>query len=165
MATIKSFEEIKAWQEGRALAVLVYSVVRSGPLAKDFGLRDQIQRAAVSINSNIAEGFERDSNLEFVKFLGYAKGSAGELLSQVITAHDIGYLSDNDFEEINQKVRFIGLLISRLRNSIQVSDVDGLRWKPRSKPHTPKPRTPAPRNLETQKPRNLETQKLRNLET
>ncbi len=144
MAAIKSFEEIKAWQEGRALARLVYAVAKKGVFARDFGFKDQIQRAVVSINSNIAEGFERDSNPEFVKFLGYAKGSAGEVLSQAITAYDIGYLSDDDFDAIAEKARFIGLLISRLRDSIIDSDVPGPRWK-------------KPRASSTSQPRNFPT--------
>jgi len=74
MATIKRFEEIKAWQEARELAKLVYDVVREGKFAKDFGLRDQIQRAAVSVGSNIAEGFARNGNKEFVKFLWMQRG-------------------------------------------------------------------------------------------
>ena len=118
MATIHKFEDIKAWQEGRTLVRAVYAMTGKGQFSRDFGFRDQIQRAAVSICSNIAEGFETDSHAEFIRYLGYAKGSAGEVLSQLINARDIGYVDEAHFEELSQKARFVGMLISRLRNSI-----------------------------------------------
>ena len=129
MATVRRFEELKAWQVGREIAKMIYAVTRAGEFAKDFGLKDQIQRAVVSINSNIAEGFERDSTSEFVKFLGYAKGSAGEVRSQLITAHDIGYLDDRACEELVEQVKFVSALIARLRSSILTKSPAGLRWK------------------------------------
>jgi len=149
MATIRKFTDIKAWQVGRELAKDVYALTRVGLFAKDFGFREQIQRAVVSINSNIAEGYERDSNPEFVKFLGYAKGSAGETLSQLITAHDIGYVNDEAYERVSQKLNLLSVMIARLRSRLISSEHNGLRWK----------------QPETQKHRNLETQKLRNPET
>jgi len=136
MATIRKFTEIKAWQVGRELAKDVYALTRVGLFSKDFGFKDQIQRAVVSINSNIAEGFERDSNPEFVKFLGYAKGSTGETLSQLITAHDIGYVEDEEYERVSQKLTLLSVMIARLRNRLINTDHDGLRWKP---PTTPSP--------------------------
>lgn len=129
MATIKKFTDIQAWQEGRTLAADVYAATRKGPFAKDFGLRDQLCRAVVSINSNIAEGFERDSNSEFVKFLGYAKGSAGEALSQIITAHDIGYLADDDYDLLAKRTEHISAQLARLRSAILSANHKGLRWK------------------------------------
>ena len=115
MATIKDFRELKCWQEARAIAKDVYCVVRRGDCAKDFGLRDQIQRAAVSIGSNIAEGFERDSNLEFIKFLSYAKGSLGEVMSQLYTAFDVGYISADTFENMIARLKSIGGMIASLQ--------------------------------------------------
>ena len=146
MATIRKFTEIKAWQLGRELACDVYAMTKVGAFAKDFGFRDQIQRAVVSINSNIAEGFERDSNPELVKFLGYAKGSAGEVLSQLVTAHDIGYVNDDAYGRLVQKLELVSVMLARLRARILSSEHNGLRWKP---PETSK--------LETQKLRNPET--------
>ncbi len=146
MGSIRKFTDIKAWQEGRSLAIEIYAVTRKAPFAKDFGFRDQIQRAVVSINSNIAEGFERDSNLEFIKFLGYAKGSAGEALSQLITAHDIGYLGNDDFKRISERLAFVSVLITKLRDSLTSSPQKGLRWKTTTSDkleqssETPKPR-------------------------
>ena len=136
MATIRKFTEIKAWRLGRELARDVYAMTNVGAFAKDFGFRDQIQRAVVSINSNIAEGFERDSNPEFVKFLGYAKGSAGEALSQLITAHDIGYVNDDSYERLTQKLELVSVMLARLRARILSSEHNGLRWKSPN-PHSP----------------------------
>lgn len=107
MATIKRFEEIEAWQLGRELAREIYAICRSGDFAKDWGLKDQIQRAAVSICSNIAEGFERSGNKEFANFLWIAKGSAGEVASQLYHAKDNGYISEEQFTELTEKTSAI----------------------------------------------------------
>lgn len=82
--TIRRFEDIQAWQEARVLASEIYRVTNSGDFARDFGLKDQIRRASVSVVSNIAEGFEKDSPREFVRFLRIAKGSAGEVRAQLM---------------------------------------------------------------------------------
>ena len=129
MATITDFRELKCWQEARAIAKDVYELSRQGDFAKDFGLRDQIQRAAVSIGSNIAEGFERDSNQELVKFLSYAKGSAGEVISQLYTAFDVGYISNDTLEMMVAKLKGTSALIARFRASIRSSKIKGLYYK------------------------------------
>ena len=129
MATVKKFEELKCWQMARELAREVYDCTRTGSFAKDYGLKDQMQRAVVSIGSNIAEGFERDSGSELVKFLGYAKGSAGELRSQLYTAFDVGYLTDEMFMALSEKSSYVAALISRFRDSVKRSQVSGLRSK------------------------------------
>lgn len=95
------------------LADAVYSTSNMGPFAKDFGLRDQMRRAAVSISSNIAEGFERNSKPEFIRFLAIAKGSAGELRSQLYLAHRQGYLTDDSFNALYAKVLDVSCKISR----------------------------------------------------
>jgi four helix bundle protein len=89
VAKIKRFEDIKAWQAARELVSAVYRVSGKGKFEKDFGLRDQIRRAAVSVMSNIAEGFERCSDKEFNRFLYIAKGSAGEVRSHLFVALDL----------------------------------------------------------------------------
>jgi four helix bundle protein len=99
MATITRFEEIEAWQLGRELTRLVYSWSNSGKFARDFGLRDQIRRAAVSIISNIAEGFESKTQALFIDLLGRAKGSAGELRAQLYVALDQGYITQAQFDQ------------------------------------------------------------------
>ena len=86
MAKVQKVEDLIAWQKAEALAEMVYSACRSGELARDFGLRDQMQRAAVSIMSNIAEGFERKTTADFSHFLYIAKGSLGALKSQLFLA-------------------------------------------------------------------------------
>ncbi len=100
MAAFKTFEEINAWQNARVLVKEVYAMTRSGDFGRDFGLKDQIQRAAISICSNIAEGFERRGNKEFISFLWIAKGSAAEVCSQLHNARDISYITDETFDRI-----------------------------------------------------------------
>ena len=119
MAAFKTFEEINAWGNGRALVNDVYAMTGRGAFAKDFGLRDQIQRAAVSICSNIAEGFERRGNKEFIKFLWIAKGSAAEVASQLYHAKDLGYISEDTFSQLYDKTKKIGGMIFKLISSIE----------------------------------------------
>lgn len=99
MATYNSFEDLPVWQNARELGVLVYKTSAEGKLSKDYALRNQIQKAVVSVSSNIAEGFERASKKEFIQFLYIAKGSCGELRSQLYIVKDLCYL-DNDKSEI-----------------------------------------------------------------
>ncbi len=99
MATIQRFEELDVWQNARTLTNRIYDYTQEGPFAKDFGLRDQIQRAAVSVMSNIAEGFESRTQSVFVDYLGHARGSAGEVRAQLYVAHDQDYLSDSEFDD------------------------------------------------------------------
>ena len=94
---IERFEDFIAWQKARALAARIYRVSDEGKFAKDFGLKDQIRRAAVSIMSNIAEGFERGRSAEFHQFLSIAKASCAELRSQLYVALDAGYLDQKIF--------------------------------------------------------------------
>ena len=98
MATYKSFEDLPVRQSSRKLTVQVYRTTSKGKLKDDYGLKNQIQRSAVSVSSNIAEGFERGSKQESIQFLYVAKGSAGELRSQLFIAKDIGYMDNNDFK-------------------------------------------------------------------
>ena len=97
MATFKSFEELDVWQKARLFANVIYAQTTEGNFSKDFGLKDQINRSAGSIMDNIAEGFERGGTREFLMFLSYAKGSAGETRSQIYRAHDRGYLEESVF--------------------------------------------------------------------
>ena len=129
MATIKRFTEIVAWQRGRELVNEIYRLTCSGAFAKDFGLRDQIQRAAVSICSNIAEGFERSGNKEFANFLWIAKGSTGEVASQLYHAKDCGYVDDEQFEHLQSQLRLISAMLYNLIKSIKSSPVKGERYK------------------------------------
>lgn len=95
---IKRFEDIRAWQEARNLVKMIYILTDKGNFAKDFGLRDQIRRASVSVMANIAEGFDCDSQVEFARFLGIARRSAVEVQSLLYAAMDVEYINDDDFK-------------------------------------------------------------------
>ena len=97
-----SFEDLQVWKDSRILVKSIYQLTSDGKFNKDFGLREQIQRAAVSVMNNIAEGFERNNNKEYVKFLGYSKGSAGEVRSMLYVALDLGYISQDNFNNYYQ---------------------------------------------------------------
>jgi four helix bundle protein len=100
MPTVTRFEEIRAWQTARELTQRIYRVSNEGAFGRDFGLRDQMRRASVSIMSNIAEGFESDTQAQFIRYLGLAKASAGELRAQLYVALDAGYLVKNEFDAL-----------------------------------------------------------------
>jgi four helix bundle protein len=100
----KTFEDLKVWQDSRAFVKSIYELTASESFKKDYGLKDQIQRAAVSIMNNIAEGFERNNNKEFVVFLKYSKGSAGEIRSMLYVALDLNYITKSIFDEYHKNV-------------------------------------------------------------
>ena len=119
MGRVDRFEDLIAWQKGMDLAVAVYQVTRHGPFRKDFGLSGQIQRSAVSTTSNIAEGFERGGRAEFHQFLSTAKGSCGELRSQLHVASRVGYLSQPDFTLLLGQAEEVARIIGGLRSAVQ----------------------------------------------
>jgi len=119
MALIKKFEDILAWQEARKLVREVYGFTREGAFAKDFGLRDQIQRASVSVMTNIAEGFDCDSHIEFARFLGIARRSAVEVQSLLYAALDIGYLTEEIFKREYAQADKTKALIGGLKKSLK----------------------------------------------
>ena len=118
MPTITRFEDIEAWQTAHELTRLIYEFTDEGKFARDFGLKDQIRRASVSIMSNIAEGFESQTQIQFIRYLGIAKASAGEVRSQLYISRDLNYVTEEQFsnsfrmEEKNsrQLARFIAHL-------------------------------------------------------
>ncbi len=118
MAAFKTFEEINAWQNARVLVKDVYALTRCGDFCKDYGLKDQIQRAAVSICSNIAEGFERRGNKELINFLWIAKGSAAEVCSQLYNARDLGYITNEQFKTMYDSSKQIGGMLFNLISSL-----------------------------------------------
>ncbi len=121
MAKFNSIEEINVWKEGIDLAELIYSIIRKNkPFLNDFGLKDQVQRSAVSISSNIAEGFERESNKEFIRYLYIAKGSCGELRTQILIAFRLHYLTESDFTIINNMSMKISGMIMNLIKSLKL---------------------------------------------
>ena len=129
MATITRFEDIEAWKKARELTRLIYGCSGQGEFARDFGLRDQIRRAAVSVMSNIAEGFERGGNREFRQFLAQAKGSVGEVRSQLYAALDTGLLSDSQFCEIHALTMEVGRLIAGLMRYLDRSSLSGSKFR------------------------------------
>src|SRR5688500_8380038 len=114
MATFKTFEDIEAWQRSRELTKSIYKVTSQGTFARDFGLRNQIRKASISIMSNIAEGYERSGNKEFIQFLATAKGSAGEVRAQLYVALDQGYLERAVFDDLSQSIIKISMMLSGL---------------------------------------------------
>lgn len=117
---IEKFEEIESWKKARELTALIYSLTEKGKFAKDYGLRDQVQRAAVSIMANIAEGFDSGSTKSFILFLNYAYRSASEVQSLLYVAQDCSYISPIEFDKIKQITieikSLIGGFIQYLKN-------------------------------------------------
>lgn len=102
MATFRKFEDIKAWQKSREITAAIYLATSDGAFVKDFGLRDQIRRSAISIMANIAEGFGRRTNKEFANFLVISHGSAAETQSHLYIALDLRYISADTFNNLYQ---------------------------------------------------------------
>lgn len=131
MAGITRFEEIEAWKSARQLTNLIYSLGNQTGFNRDFGLRDQIHRAGVSVMSNIAEGFESRTDVQFINFLGMAKASAGEARAQLYVALDQNYIAEEQFKEAyalaatcaRQIAKFIAYLESNPRKR-RISDDD-----------------------------------------
>ena len=119
MKRIKHFEELIAWQKARELTKQIYSTTKSGPFSKDFGLRDQIRKASVSIMSNLAEGFERGGRAEFHQFVVIAKGSCAEVRSQLYVALDAEYVTQEQFEFVMNLGIELSRIIGGLRASLQ----------------------------------------------
>jgi four helix bundle protein len=129
MATFKKFEEIECWKRARELTRRVYGVSSKAEFGRDFGLKDQIRRACVSVMSNIAEGYDRSGTGEFVHFLATAKGSAAEVRCQLYVVADQGYLQDPEFVELNSLAAETGNMIAGLMKYLRGSDFKGTKYK------------------------------------
>jgi four helix bundle protein len=129
MTKIERFEDIEAWKLARELTKLVYQITSGGNFARDFGLKDQIRRATVSIVSNIAEGYERGGDKEFLQFLSTAKGSCGEVRAQLYVALDQLYISDEQFKAISGKALEISRLLSGLIKYLRQSEMRGSKYR------------------------------------
>ncbi|PIV14456.1 MAG: four helix bundle protein [Gallionellales bacterium CG03_land_8_20_14_0_80_55_15] len=116
---VERFENLIAWQKARQLTVEIYLITARGDFAKDFGLRDQIRRAAVSVMSNIAEGFDRGSRGEFHQFLVIAKASCAEVRSQLYVAQDVGYITQEIFINLKSSADELSRIIGGLRAAVQ----------------------------------------------
>ena len=119
MSKIERFEDLIAWQKARELTKAVYQLTREGAMAKDFGLSGQMQRAAVSVMANIAEGFERKRRTEFHQFLSVAKASCAELRSHLYVALDAGYLASQKFIELTALAQEAGRILGGLRSVVE----------------------------------------------
>jgi four helix bundle protein len=129
MATITRFEDIEAWQLGRELKRLLYQCSKAGEFAKDYALRDQIRRAAISITSNIAEGFEREGNREFIQFLSTSKGSCAEVQDHLYTALDQEYLTQEQFDALYGKASEVGQKLGAFMSYLQRSEIRGRKFR------------------------------------
>jgi len=128
MAKIERFEDLQVWQLAKEVANLIYDITLTGKFSQDFVLRDQVRRAAVSIFSNIAEGFERDGNKEFIQFLSISKGSCGELRAQLRFALDRNYITQQQFDLTLGKLISLSGQISRFRNYIKENEMRGRKF-------------------------------------
>jgi four helix bundle protein len=118
MTAVTKFEDLIAWQEARKLVSMIYKITADGQFAKDFGLKDQIQRAAVSAMTNIAEGFDNESTVEFARFLGMACRSSVEVQSLLYIALDVHYITDDIFKTHYEQARKVQAIIGGLKRSI-----------------------------------------------
>jgi four helix bundle protein len=125
----KQFEDLQVWKEARRLTQEIYRLTKGEKFWKDFALRGQIQRAAVSIMSNIAEGFERGGNQEFSQFLYVAKGSCGEVRSQIYVAIDQGYVAQKEADELTKSFKRLSSMISNLIAYLRRSKMKGEKFK------------------------------------
>jgi len=127
--TIKKFEDLESWKKARQLTTRIYEVTGQGDFKYDFALRDQIRRASISILSNIAEGFERGGDKEFLQFLATAKGSCGEVRAQLYVALDRSYVTLEVFYDLIETTNEIGRLLSGLMKYLAQSSLRGSKYR------------------------------------
>jgi len=126
---VKNFEDLEIWKDARMLIRIIYRITREPKFSKDFALRDQIQRAGVSIMSNIAEGFERGGNQELIHFLYIAKASCGEVRSQLYVAVDQSYLTQKDCDELTISFKRLSIMINNLIDYLKRSGIKGTKYE------------------------------------
>jgi four helix bundle protein len=127
MATIRSFEELEVWKKSRMISTEIFKATMSESFFKDFGLKDQINRASGSIMDNIAEGFERGGRKEFIQFLSYAKGSSGEVKSQLYRALDRKHINEETFQKFQDQISEIGKMLAGLISYLNKTTVEGTK--------------------------------------
>ena len=123
------FEDLEVWKSARVLTNKIYEITRDNVFSKDYGLRDQIRRASVSIMSNIAEGYERGGNQELIQFLSIAKGSCGEVRCQLYIAGDQGYLLQAELKPIIEQCKRISIMINNFMEHLKGSGYKGPKYK------------------------------------
>lgn len=129
MAAVRDFEDLAIFQKARELSKKIYPITQRGEFKNDFRFVQQIRAAAGSIMDNIAEGFERTGNKEFINFLYIAKGSCGEVRSQLIRANDNGYLTKEEYDELYTECRKLSAGIMNFIKEIKSSDLEGAKYK------------------------------------
>ncbi len=129
MSAVKDFEELAIFQKARVLSKKIYPITQRGEFKNDYRFVQQIRAAAGSVMDNIAEGFERDGNKEFLNFLYIAKGSCGEVRSQLIRATDVGYLTQEEYNELYGECRKLSAAIMNFIKEIKSSDLSGAKYK------------------------------------
>lgn len=130
MAVVKDFEDLAIFQKARELSKKIYPITQKGEFKNDFRFVQQIRAAAGSVMDNIAEGFERTGNKEFLNFLYIAKGSCGEVRSQLIRANDIGYLTPEEYDELYTECRKLSAGIMNFIKEIKSSEKVGAKYMP-----------------------------------
>lgn len=128
MATIKRFEDLEVWRLAFEVAGDIYDLTQRDSFSRDFALRDQIRRSSISVFSNIAEGFERDGNREFINFLSIAKGSCGEVRAQILFARDRGYISDAELGLMSEKLLRTSNQISGFQKYLRETQMRGRKF-------------------------------------
>ena len=126
---ITYFEDLEIWKLSRALTNKIYDLTNCGSFSKDYGLRDQIRRAAVSVMSNIAEGYERGGNQELIQFLSIAKGSSGEVRTQLYIALDQRYADEKECEQLIDLFKKLSIMISNFMEYLKGSRYKGPKYK------------------------------------
>ncbi|HOW53695.1 MAG TPA: four helix bundle protein [Syntrophorhabdaceae bacterium] len=127
--TVQNFEDLQIWQEARKLTNSVYEVTKLPTFANDFGLINQIRRASISIGSNIAEGYERGGNQELMQFLSVAKGSSGEVRSQLYLALDLGYVEKEECEKLIDEFKKLTAMINSFIKYLKKTSYKGMKYK------------------------------------
>ncbi len=131
---VKYFEDLEIWKDARLLTKAIYRLTQDAKFAKDYALRDQIRRAAVSVMSNVAEGFERSGNQEFTQFLYIAKASCGEVRSHLYVALDQSYIAPKDCDDASKSFRRLSIMIGNLIDYLKCSGMKGSKYTATSRP-------------------------------
>ena len=129
MSKIEKIEDLIVWQKSRELVREIYTLTNKGDFSKDYSLKDQIRRASVSVASNVAEGFGRGGNKEFIQFLSISKGSLYELRTQLYIAIDLEYISETECSTLNNLIDEVGKMINGFINYLQKSELKGSKFE------------------------------------